>query len=112
MHAAMDRNLTGTMNVCRAVAPGMMEPPEGRIVNVASAAGLHATTVGPIYAVATAAIIHYPRSLAAHPRPSACLLLDPRRPGQDEGGLAVSRAFSAVWRLPSAILHCPLLGYV
>jgi 3-oxoacyl-[acyl-carrier protein] reductase len=65
----MDRNLTGTMNVCRAVAPGMMERREGRIVNVASVAGLSATTVGPIYAVAKAAIIQYTRCLAAQLRP-------------------------------------------
>jgi 3-oxoacyl-[acyl-carrier protein] reductase len=69
MHAVMDRNLTGTMNVCRAVARGMMERREGRIVNVASVAGLHATTIGPIYAVAKAAIIHYTRCLAAQLRP-------------------------------------------
>ena len=69
MHAVMDRNLTGTMNLCRAVAPGMMERREGRIVNVASVAGLYATTTGPIYAVAKAAIIHYTRCLAAQLRP-------------------------------------------
>src|SRR5438045_3363051 len=69
LHAVMDRNLLGTMNVCRAVAPGMMERREGRIVNVASVAGLHATTVGPIYAVAKSAIIHYTRCLAAQLRP-------------------------------------------
>jgi 3-oxoacyl-[acyl-carrier protein] reductase len=69
LHAVMDRNLLGTMNVCRAVAPAMMERREGRIVNVASVAGLGATTVGPIYAVAKAAIIHYTRCLAAQLRP-------------------------------------------
>ena len=69
VHAVMDRNLSGTMNICRAVAPGMMERREGRIVNVASVAGLHATTIGPIYAVAKAAIIHYTRCLAAQLRP-------------------------------------------
>lgn len=69
MHAVMDRNLLGTMNLCRAAAPPMMERREGRIVNVASVAGLHATTVGPIYAVAKAAIVHYTRCLAAQLRP-------------------------------------------
>jgi 3-oxoacyl-[acyl-carrier protein] reductase len=69
LHAVMDRNLTGTMNVCRAVAPGMMERREGRIVNVSSVAGLGATTIGPIYAVAKAAIISYTRCLAAQLRP-------------------------------------------
>jgi 3-oxoacyl-[acyl-carrier protein] reductase len=69
LHAVMDRNLIGTMNVCRAVAPGMMERREGRIVNVASVAGLGPTRVGPIYAVAKAAIISYTRCLAAQLRP-------------------------------------------
>jgi 3-oxoacyl-[acyl-carrier protein] reductase len=69
MHAVMDRNLLGTMNVCRAVSSGMMERREGRIVNVASVAGLGPTVVGPIYAVAKAAIIHYTRCLAAQLRP-------------------------------------------
>jgi 3-oxoacyl-[acyl-carrier protein] reductase len=69
LRAVMDRNLLGTMNCCRAVAPGMMERREGRIVNVASAAAFQATTVGPIYAVAKAAIIHYTRCLAAQLRP-------------------------------------------
>jgi 3-oxoacyl-[acyl-carrier protein] reductase len=69
LHAVLDRNLLGTMNVCRAVAPGMMERREGRIVNVASVAGLSATMVEPIYAVAKAGIIHYTRCLAAQLRP-------------------------------------------
>jgi 3-oxoacyl-[acyl-carrier protein] reductase len=69
MHAVMDRNLMGTMNMCRAVAPGMMERREGRIVNISSVAGLVAATDGPIYAVAKAAIIHYTRCLAAQLRP-------------------------------------------
>src|SRR6478672_11557326 len=43
LHAVMDRNLLGTMNVCRAVAPSMIERREGRIVNVASEAGLGPT---------------------------------------------------------------------
>jgi 3-oxoacyl-[acyl-carrier protein] reductase len=69
MHVVLDRNLIGTMNFCRAVAPGMMERREGRIVNVSSVAGLVATTVEPVYAVAKAAIIHYTRCLAAQLRP-------------------------------------------
>jgi 3-oxoacyl-[acyl-carrier protein] reductase len=69
LRAVMDRNLIATMNVSRAVAPGMMERREGRIVNVASVAGLGPTTVGPIYAVAKAAIISYTRCLAAQLRP-------------------------------------------
>src|SRR5206468_7079492 len=69
MHAVLDRNLIGTMNFCRAVAPGMMERREGRIVNVASVAGLVATTAEPVYATAKAAIVHYTRCLAAQLRP-------------------------------------------
>jgi 3-oxoacyl-[acyl-carrier protein] reductase len=69
LHSVMDRNLLGTMNMCRAVAPGMMERREGRIVNVASVAGLTAPLEGPIYAVAKAAIIQYTRCLATQLRP-------------------------------------------
>jgi 3-oxoacyl-[acyl-carrier protein] reductase len=57
------------MNFCRAVAPRMMERRDGRIVNVASVAGLVATTVEPVYATAKAAIVHYTRCLAAQLRP-------------------------------------------
>ncbi len=69
MHAVMDRNLTGTMNFCRAVAPAMIERREGRIVNIASVAGLMPCIDGPIYAVAKAAIIHYTACLALQLRP-------------------------------------------
>jgi 3-oxoacyl-[acyl-carrier protein] reductase len=69
LHAVTDRNLIGTMHCCRAVAPGMMERREGRIVNIASVAGLFPAMDGPIYSVAKAAIIHYTRCLAAQLRP-------------------------------------------
>ena len=92
LHAVMDRNLLGTMNVCRAVAPAMMERREGRIVNVASVAGMGATSVGPIYAVAKAGIIHYTRCLAAQLRPYGvnvnCISPGGRRSGAIPGGPA------------------------
>ena len=64
VHAVIDRNLIGTMLMCRAIAPGMAERQEGAIVNIGS---LHAHLGTPVeigYACAKAAIVHYTRCLA------------------------------------------------
>ncbi|MBS7656551.1 MAG: glucose 1-dehydrogenase [Candidatus Bathyarchaeia archaeon] len=64
----MDVNLTGTILCCQAASVPMKKQRYGKIVNVASQAGLH---VAPemvnamSYSVAKAAIIHYTRYLAA-----------------------------------------------
>ena len=64
----MDVNLTGTILCCQAASVPMKKQRYGKIVNVASQAGLH---VAPemkkamSYNVAKAAIIHYTRCLAA-----------------------------------------------
>jgi len=64
----MDANLTGTILCCQAASIPMKEQRHGKIVNVASQAGLHAAP-GMInamsYSVAKAGIIHYTRCLAA-----------------------------------------------
>lgn len=68
VEAILDANLVGTMHCCRAVAPGMIERGEGRIVNIASVAGESGCREGSIYAVAKAGVIHYTRCLAAQLR--------------------------------------------
>jgi 3-oxoacyl-[acyl-carrier protein] reductase len=64
VHAVIDRNLTGTIHLCRAVAPAMMARRSGQIVNVSSSAALTSVTTGIVYAAAKAGIIHYTRCLA------------------------------------------------
>lgn len=64
VRAVLDRNLVGTIFCCRAVAPNMMARRQGRIINVASMAGVVPTTEGAIYATAKAGIAFYTRCLA------------------------------------------------
>jgi len=64
----MDVNLTGTILCCQAASTPMKEQRYGKIVNVASQAGLHAAPEmikAMSYNIAKAAIIHYTRCLAA-----------------------------------------------
>lgn len=64
----MDVNLTGTILCCQAASIPMKKQRYGKIVNVASQAGLHAAPEmirAMSYSVAKAAIIHYTRCLAA-----------------------------------------------
>jgi NAD(P)-dependent dehydrogenase (short-subunit alcohol dehydrogenase family) len=64
----MDVNLTGTILCCQAASRVMKSQRYGKIVNVASQAGLHAAPEmmkAMSYNVAKAAIIHYTRCLAA-----------------------------------------------
>jgi len=64
----MDVNLTGTILCCQAAAIPMKKQRYGKIVNVASTAGLHSVPEmisAMSYNVAKAAIVHYTRCLAA-----------------------------------------------
>ena len=63
----MDINLTGTIYACQAASTPMKKTRSGKIVNVASQAGLWSgrTGSGMPYKVAKAGIVHYTRSLAA-----------------------------------------------
>lgn len=63
----MDINLTGTILCCQAAARPMMAARRGRIVNVASQAGMWSGRDGGVmsYKVAKAGVIHYTRILAA-----------------------------------------------
>jgi NAD(P)-dependent dehydrogenase (short-subunit alcohol dehydrogenase family) len=66
-HYIMDINLTGTIFCCQAASGPMRQAHSGKIVNVASQAGLWSgrNGGGMPYKVAKAGIIHYTRVLAA-----------------------------------------------
>jgi NAD(P)-dependent dehydrogenase (short-subunit alcohol dehydrogenase family) len=69
VHALIDRNLIGTMLVCRAVCPGMRERRSGAVVNIGSTAAHVGLSDGVVYAVVKAAIIQWTRCLAQELRP-------------------------------------------
>lgn len=69
VRALLDRNLVGTMLVCRTVVPGMIERQRGAVVNIASSAGHFGTSPEVAYSSIKAAIVHYTRCLAFEVRP-------------------------------------------
>jgi 3-oxoacyl-[acyl-carrier protein] reductase len=70
VHAVLNRNLIGTMLMCRAIAPGMMERKAGSIINVGSILAHQGSAIEIGYACAKAAIVHYTRCLALELRTS------------------------------------------
>jgi 3-oxoacyl-[acyl-carrier protein] reductase len=60
----MATNLTGPMHLTKAVAPHMKAQGRGRIVNIASVAGLSPTGSSIAYAVSKAGLIHLTRCMA------------------------------------------------
>jgi 3-oxoacyl-[acyl-carrier protein] reductase len=60
----MATNLTGPMRLTKAVAPIMKAQGQGRIVNIASVAGLSPTGSSIAYAVSKAGLIHLTRCMA------------------------------------------------
>jgi len=69
IRAIFDRNVIGTMLVCQAVCPGMIERRRGAVVNIASVAAHFGVTDGVAYAAAKAAIVEFTRCLAKDLRP-------------------------------------------
>jgi 3-oxoacyl-[acyl-carrier protein] reductase len=63
-HRIMATNLTGPMLLTKAVAPVMKAQGHGRIVNIASVAGLYPTGSSIAYAVSKAGLIHLTRCMA------------------------------------------------
>ena len=68
VRALIDRNLIGTMLMCRAVVPAMLARRAGAVVNIASAAAHVGVSPEVVYSTIKAAIVHYTRCLAAETR--------------------------------------------
>ena len=81
-------NLTGPMRLTKAVAPVMKAQGQGRIVNIASVAGLQPTGSSIAYAVAKAGLIHLTRCMAVAMAPET--LVNCIAPGLLEGTRATS----------------------
>lgn len=81
-------NLTGPMRLTKAVAPAMRAQRQGRIVNIASVAGLGPTGSSIAYAVSKAGLIHLTRCMAVALAPE--VLVNCVAPGLLEGTRATS----------------------
>lgn len=81
-------NLTGPMLCIKAVAPIMRRQGGGRIVNIASVAGLSPTGSSIPYAVSKAGLIHLTRCMAVGLAPS--ILVNCVAPGYLEGTRAIA----------------------
>lgn len=84
----MDVNLSGPMRLTKAVAPVMMAHGAGRIVNIASVAGLGPTGSSIAYAVSKAGLIHLTRCMAVALAPE--VLVNCVAPGLLEGTRATA----------------------
>ncbi|MBN9259772.1 MAG: SDR family oxidoreductase, partial [Hyphomicrobium sp.] len=81
-------NLTGPMRLMKAVAPIMKAQGRGRIVNIASVAGLGPTGSSIAYAVSKAGLIHLTRCMAVAMAPET--IVNCIAPGLLEGTRATS----------------------
>lgn len=81
-------NLTGPMRLTKAVAPVMQAQGRGRIVNIASVAGLGPTGSSIAYAVSKAGLIHLTRCMAVALAPA--VLVNCVAPGLLEGTRATA----------------------
>jgi 3-oxoacyl-[acyl-carrier protein] reductase len=68
VRALIDRNLIGTMLMCRTVVPGMIARQRGAVVNIASAAAHLGVSPEVVYSTIKAAIVHFTRCLAVETR--------------------------------------------
>lgn len=84
----MATNLTGPMRLSRAVGPVMKAQGRGRIVNIASVAGLSPTGSSIAYAVSKAGLIHLTRCMAVALAPET--LVNCVAPGLLEGTRATA----------------------
>ena len=81
-------NLTGPMRLTQAVAPIMKAQGQGRVVNIASVAGLHPVGSSIAYAVSKAGLIHLTRCMAVAMAPET--LVNCVAPGLIEGTRATA----------------------
>ncbi len=84
----LDVNLTGPMHCIKAVAPIMKKQGRGRIVNIASVAGLGPTGSSIAYAVSKAGLIHLTKCMAVALAPE--VLVNCVAPGLLEGTRATA----------------------
>jgi 3-oxoacyl-[acyl-carrier protein] reductase len=100
-------NLTGPMRLMKAVAPVMKAQGRGRIVNIASVAGLGPSGSSIAYAVSKAGLIHLTRCMAVALAPET--LVNCVAPGLLEGTRATSnlRAEQIARSASSALLKKP-----
>jgi len=84
----IDVNLTGPMHAIKAVAPVMQKQKRGRIVNIASIAGLNPGGSSIAYAVSKAGLIHLTRCMAVALAPD--VLVNCVAPGLLEGTRATA----------------------
>ena len=84
----IDVNLTGPMHAIKAVAPVMRKQGRGRIVNIASIAGLAPSGSSIAYAVSKAGLIHLTRCMAVALAPD--VLVNCVAPGLLEGTRATA----------------------
>ena len=84
----IDVNLTGTMHAIKAVAPVMQKQKRGRIVNIASIAGLMPGGSSIAYAVSKAGLIHLTRCMSVALAPD--VLVNCVAPGLLEGTRATA----------------------
>jgi 3-oxoacyl-[acyl-carrier protein] reductase len=89
----IDVNLTGPMLACKAVAPIMQAQGRGRIVNIASIAGLYPTGSSIAYAVSKAGLIHLTKCMAVALAPHT--LVNCVAPGMIEGTRATANLLPA-----------------
>jgi NAD(P)-dependent dehydrogenase (short-subunit alcohol dehydrogenase family) len=68
LRVILDRNLLSGMHMTRALAETLIAG-QGRVVNIASTAGMMPCDQGSIYAVAKAGVIHWTKCLAMQMRP-------------------------------------------
>jgi len=87
-------NLTGPMRLTKAVAPVMKRQGRGRIVNIASVAGLGPTGSSIAYAVSKAGLIHLTRCMAVAMAPET--LVNCVAPGLLEGTRATANLLPEV----------------
>lgn len=69
VHALLNRNFVGTLLLCQAFGPSMVERGSGSIINIASAAAHFGTSPEVVYSSIKAAIVHLTRCLAFELRP-------------------------------------------
>lgn len=69
VHALLNRNLIGTMIMCRTFCPPMIEKRTGSVINIASVAAHFGTSPEVVYSTVKAAVVHYTRCLAFEMRP-------------------------------------------